>query len=132
MGRYFNRTNLWFHFAQHHTHDTIVILKEGNRPYPRCPQCNMFVLHKDLNKSHMTTTFFQLVAKIKRHILDEEESRVGAETALKAYGTPLALVTSFNYLGRILTAADEKWSAVASNLRKARRKWARLTRVMGK
>ena len=43
--------------------------------------------------------------------------------------TPLSQVTSLKYLGRILTAADDNCPEVVRNLRKARQKWAQLTRV---
>ena len=48
-----NRTNLQVHFAHCHVQDTILILYEGNRPYPLCPKCNMFVSHKALNGRHI-------------------------------------------------------------------------------
>ena len=35
-----NQTNLRVQFAHRHEWDTIVILEEGNQPYPRCPQCD--------------------------------------------------------------------------------------------
>ena len=62
----------------------------------------------------------------------EEEARARAETAIMAYGIPLVPVTSFKNLGRILTAAENGWPAVVSNLRKERRKWAQLIRVLGR
>ena len=40
-----NRTNLQVHFMHCHVRDTIVILEEGNRPYPCFPTCDMFVYH---------------------------------------------------------------------------------------
>ena len=89
--------------------DTIVILEEGNLPYPRCPQYDMFVSHKDLNGWHMKTAFFRQVSERKRCRLAEEEARPGAETEITAYRTPLAPVTSFKYLGRVLLAADNDW-----------------------
>ena len=49
-----------------------------------------------------------------------------------ADGIPLSQVTSFKYLGRIITLVDDACPAVDSNLRKARRKWAQLTGVMGR
>ena len=52
-----NQTNLKVYFAHLHAWDTIVILEEGNQPYPRCPQCDMFVSHKALNVRHLTTDF---------------------------------------------------------------------------
>ena len=42
------------------------------------------------------------------------------------------MVTSLKYLGRVLTAADEKWPAVVGNLWKARKSWAGLARIMGR
>ena len=42
------------------------------------------------------------------------------------------MVTSFKYLGQILTAADEDWMAVVGNLQKARKSWTRLTRILGR
>ena len=35
LGGASNRINLRVHFAHHHVRDTIVILEEGNRPYPK-------------------------------------------------------------------------------------------------
>ena len=30
-------------FSHQHHYDSIVILEEGDKPQPRCPQCDMFV-----------------------------------------------------------------------------------------
>ena len=107
-------------------------MEDDNQPYPRCPQCDMFVSHKALNGRHMTTAFFQWGAGRKWLRLAEEEARAGAETAFTTYGIPLAPITSFKYLGQIIMAADDDWPAVVRNLRKSRREWARLTRVLGR
>ena len=37
----------------------------------------------------------------------------------------------FRYLGRLLTATDDDWPAVAGNIRKAQVSWGRLPRVLG-
>ena len=50
--------------------------------------------------------------------------------ALTTYGSPLSKVTSFKYLGRVLSAEDDNWTAVVRNLKCARQKWARLTRIL--
>ena len=110
--------------------EKIVILEEGKQPYRRCPQCDMFVSHKDLNDRHLTTEFFQRGADRKRCCLAVEESRAGADTAITSYGIPLAPVTSFKYLGIFLLAADDNWTSVVRNLWKARRKWAQMKRVL--
>ena len=50
--------------------------------------------------------------------------------AFEAYGTQLEAVTSFKYLGRILTTGDDDCPAVAGNLGKARKSWGRLKRIL--
>ena len=52
-----NWTNLRVHFVHRYARDTIVILEESNRPYPKCPQCDIFVSQKDLNGRHLMTAF---------------------------------------------------------------------------
>ena len=46
---------------------------------------------------------------------------MGGENAFLSYGQPLATVTSFCYLGLVLTEIDDYWPADVSNLRKSRR-----------
>ena len=41
-------------------------------------------------------------------------------------------VSEFRYLGRLLTATDNEWPAVAGNTRKAWVSWGRLARVLGR
>ena len=42
----------------------------------------------------------------RQDFLKEGEARVRNYMVITAYGTPFALVTSFKYLGRIITVAD--------------------------
>ena len=58
--------------------------------------------------------------------------RVILERAFHTYGKPMEAVSEFRYLGRLLTATDEDWLAVAGNIRKARVSWGRLARVLGR
>ena len=55
-----------------------------------------------------------------------------AERAFQAYGRPLVRITSFKYLGWVLTEVDDDWAAVIANLRKARKSWAWMARIMVK
>ena len=50
--------------------------------------------------------------------------------AFEVYRKQLKTVPSFKYLGRILTAGDDDWPAVAGNLGKARKIWGRLKRIL--
>ena len=52
--------------------------------------------------------------------------------AFEAYGKQLEAVPSFKYLGRIMTAGDDNWTAVSGNLVKARKSWGRLTRILSR
>ena len=79
-------------------HGTIVILEEGNQPYPRCPQCDIFLSQKALNGQNLSKDFFLQVTERKRYHLAEEEAREEAEALIKSYGTPLTPVTSFKYI----------------------------------
>ena len=76
-----------------------MILEEGNRLYPRCPQCDIFVPQKALNGQHPAIEFCIRVMERKWSRLAEEEAREWKERALTAYGVTLYRVTSFKYLG---------------------------------
>ena len=52
------------------------------------------------------------------------------DRAFRAYGQPMEAVLDFQYLGRLLTATDNDWPALAGNIKKARRIWVRLARVL--
>ena len=56
----------------------------------------------------------------------------GGERAFHAYGQPMETVSEFRYLGRLLTATDDDWSAVAGNIRKSWVSWGRLAQVLGR
>ena len=61
-----------------------MILEEGNRPYPRSPQCKTFLPQKALNGWHLATEFCRRGMKRKWRCLAEEEAREGKERALTA------------------------------------------------
>ena len=71
-------------------------------------------------------------AERKRRRLVEMEARDNSERDFEAYGAPIESVPEFKFLGRILTAIDDSWPAVVGNLRKARRSWGRLSRVLSR
>ena len=76
-----------------------MIPEEGNRPYPKCRQCNMFVPQNYISGRHLATALFRRVMERKWNFLEEEEARVGKDRAFTAYGVPLSQFTSFKYLG---------------------------------
>ena len=64
--------------------------------------------------------------------LAEMETRKNSERAFHAYGKPMKAVSEFQCLGRLLTATDDDWPAVAGNIKKARVSWGSLDRVLGR
>ena len=61
----------------------------------------------------------------------EEEARGGPAWDFTKYGWPLEMVSSFQYLGRKLSATGDDWMDVSGNLRKDLRHWLRLSRICG-
>ena len=52
--------------------------------------------------------------------------------AFEVYGKQIESVPRFTYLGRVMTAGDDDWPAVAGNLEKARKIWGRLHRILSR
>ena len=120
------------HFVHRHVQDTVVMLEEGNLPHPRFPRCDLQVPRKALNGRHLGTAQYKKGAERKRRRLAEKETRENSERGFHAYGKPMEAVSEFRYLGRILTATDDYWPAVAGNIRNVRVIWGRLARVPGR
>ena len=110
----------------------MVILEEGNLPLPWCPRCDLQVSRKALNGRHLGTLQCKKGAERKRRRLAKTETRENAERVFHAYGKRVEAVSEFRYLGRLLTATDDDWPAVAGNIRKSRVSWGRLARVLGR
>ena len=91
----------------------------GKPPHPRCAQCNMLVPRRALKGRHPATSQCARGAERKRRRLAEAETREISERDLEAYGEPLENVTTFSYLGQVLTAGDDDWLAVVGNPGKA-------------
>ena len=83
-----------------------------------------------LNGRHPDTAQCKKGAEQKIRRLAEAETRESSELAFEAYGEPIKNMSSFKYLGRVLTAGDDDWFAVVGNLGKAQRSWGHLSRVL--
>ena len=106
------------HFVHRHVHNIVLMLEEGNLPVPRCPRCDLQVSRKALDRRHLGTSQCRTGTERKRRRLLEAEMRENSEQAFHAYGKQMKAVTDFRYLGRLLTATDDDWTAVAGNIRK--------------
>ena len=62
--------------------------------------------------------------------LAEEDLRESSERAFQDYREPLETVILFKYLVRVSTAGDDDWMEVSGKLRKARKSWVRMLRIL--
>ena len=69
-------------------------------------------------------------AERKRRRLAENYLRDSLERAFQAYMEFLETITSFKYLVRVMMAGDDNWPEVADKLRKSRKIWMRMTRII--
>ena len=118
------------HFLHRHVADTLVILQEGSHPLPRCELCDMFVPASALSSGHQRTAYCRrgADAKRRRHVL--QDLRRADEIVFTACGVPLDRVSVFKYLGRVLSESDSDWPALYANLKKARKRWGMVSRVL--
>ena len=117
-------------FVHRNVHDNVVMLDEGNLSLPRCPRWDLQVSRKALNGRHLGTIQRRTGMERKQRQLAEVEMQENLERAFHAYGKLMEAVSEFCYLGRLLTATDDDWPAVAGNIRKACVIWGRLARVL--
>ena len=81
---------------------------------------------------HRRTTQYRKGAERNRRRLEAKEDQVVTSREFSAYGHLLKMVTSFQYLGRVISAADNDWRAVVSNLSRARLVWKRTARILSR
>ena len=62
--------------------------------------------------------------------MSEEEERAVTSRDFSAYGHPLEMVTSFKYLGQVISAMYNDWSELFRNMVKAREVWRSLSRIL--
>jgi hypothetical protein len=122
-----NASQMRRHFRARHVEHTIVIQEEG--PLLRCTACGLF--QRDVGWKH------QQSEDCKRWTKSLNGRKRSAENAAKVQKTtftvnnaPIENVTSFKYLGRILTQNDNDTAAIEGNLLKARNRWARVRKIL--
>ena len=80
-----------------------------------------------LNRMHWCIEQCKKVAERKRRRVVAEEEQTVTSRAFSAYGHPLEMVASFQYLGQVILAADDNWLEVVRNLSRVRTVWKRMT-----
>ena len=127
-----SRVGLGRHFVYRHPEHTVVIAEEGTAPLPRCDLCGMQVSPLSRFTSHRESGYCLRMAAMRRQRETIAAARRSREIVFQIDGVDLETVPSFKYLGRLLTSTDDDWPAVAANLRKARQRWAMVSRILRK
>ena len=114
------------HFARRHVYDRVYIPKEGL--YPRCRKCG--VQTNPLASGHERSQNCR--NEMARRLQHEaaRDSAIAQTQEFYAYGEELQRVEVFKYLGRLLSYDDDDAQAILGNLRKARKCWARISKVL--
>jgi hypothetical protein len=126
-GKASNRYSLRRHFMYRHPEASLVIEEEGR--LPRCPHCCMFVPENTLQKHDKTIVCKQGNEQKRKR---EEDQKRQSTTDMPFYVDDKAIntVDCFKYLGRWLDENDNDLTAVRANIKKARDRWARFSRVL--
>ena len=92
----------------------------------------MMVPWHSLNWLHRCTAQCKKGEERKQWRLEAEEERAVTSMAFSPYGHPLEMVTSFRYLWRVISAADDDWSVVVRNLEKSWAVWHRMKMTLSR
>jgi hypothetical protein len=122
------RTAFRIHFRNRHPHDSIHILEEHPVPYPKCELCGFQVPIGSRN--HQSTKMCRDGRARKQQIEAAIRAHRAQAVTFQACNTQLENVNAFSYLGRLTTNTDNDWPAVYKNLKKARAKWAMITKIL--
>ena len=119
------------HFWSRHRHDTVCIPSEAPLPYPKCEKCGMQVgmFSEDEWKRHWKTKACIKMTKTRQQREAVEKVASAMDVKFTAYGEELEGVDLFKYLGKLTSFDDNDIQAIRSNLKKARKTWARLSHV---
>ena len=124
------RFTLRRHFVFRHPQDLVVIPAEGSLPYPRCPRCRMQTSPEALNRGHQQTALCRGLFERQMQHEAAARSQDALQQGFFCGGDDLERVEVFKYLGRMLANDDNDTQAMRANLKKARRCWARISRVL--
>jgi len=122
-------TNFHNHFMYRHPYDSIHVTNESLEPWDKCELCGL--QHPTPTwrcHTESATCIRGWIAKRRRDIANKILQ--ADEQVFTIDGTPIESVGSFRYLGRAESHADSDWGALHTNLRMARHKWYKLSKLL--
>jgi hypothetical protein len=116
------------HFRSRHPADIIIVEEEGR--LPQCTKCGLFQRIVDLKHQATLDCIKATATRARRQ--DAKVQQQSTQVRFLVNGCQVKNVSEFKYLGRILDSKDSDIPAVEQNLRKARQKWGRISRILSK
>jgi hypothetical protein len=123
-----NRFGMRRHFLFRHFQDTIIIMEEGR--LSRCTQCGMFCTLLQLAGRHTDTKICKQGTKLNKQKMRDLQCIRAFRRIFTIQNQPIETLTSFRYLGHIITSMDDDWEAARLNLFNARNQWMTISRVL--
>ena len=120
-------TPLYRHFQHRHPYDTIHIRRDGDRP--KCVLCGLQCAFPS-QQPHLESEDCRRGRLLQTKRVAANNLRRQMEVVITVGGVPLETVQIYKYLGRLLACNDDDWPAIHMNLKKARSRWASLSRVL--
>ena len=128
VGEAYDRWNLRRHFCDRHPMDLVSTPGEG--VYPQCESCGMQTNPTVLNAGHPATKLCREGTERKVQRDAAANSARALDVTFTAYDVELERVEVFKYLGRLVAMDDNDVQAVRSNIKKARKCWKMLSRLL--
>ena len=100
----------------------------GEGRYAKCGRCGMQV--NPSFPGHRETGMCEMMSQVWEMRRSVSAASKALDVRFSAFGVNLENVEVFKYLGRLLAYDDVDTQAAMSNLRKARRVWARILAVL--
>ena len=123
------RRTMRVHFRNVHNEDTLIVEEEG--VLPRCERCGLFQREVGI-KHQQSADCISWTAIRNKRADDKVNKKAMKDTVFNVQGMPIENVTEFRYLGRVVNNRDDDRPTVIENLRKARIKWGRISRILSK
>jgi len=121
--------NFHNHFMCRYPYDSIHVTDESLDPWNKCELCGLQCpLPTYRSHTESATCIRGRITKQSRDITNKILQ--AEEQVFTIDDTPVESVGSFRYLGRQETCTDSDWGALCANLRRARHKWYKLSKLL--
>ena len=108
----------------------ITIPQDHTDPYPKCDRCDLHISPRTNLAQHQHTASCRHGAAKKRRRAAKLALARSQQVVISVDGVPLRKVRNFKYQGCVLSETNSDWPTVYRNLKRARQKWAVISRAL--